>query len=164
MKTSKKNQEKHVGGRPRKFAETSRPITVTLPDRILKSLNAVHKDRARAIVKVTEAVMSNAGTMSEPVKLVEIEPGLALIVTGPSASLQKIPWLRLVEIAPARYLLSIPTGTSPEMLEVAILDLIENLTEESEYERRLLGELRRRLSHLRRERKMSKSEIIFVSI
>lgn len=97
--------------------------------------------------------MSEPGTMSEPVKLVEIEPGMAIIVVGPNTSLQKIPWLKLVEIAPAHYLLSTPIGTSHETLEVAILDLIENLGDENEYERRLLEELRRRLSHLRREKK-----------
>ena len=43
-------------GRPAKFAEPSRPVTVTLPERILDLLAAVDSDRAQAIVKTVEAI------------------------------------------------------------------------------------------------------------
>ena len=43
-------------GRPAKFAEPSRPVTVTLPERILDLLAAVDSDRAQAIVKAVEAI------------------------------------------------------------------------------------------------------------
>ena len=33
--------------------------------------------------------------------------------------LKRIPFLKLIEIAPARYLLTIPSGTAVESLEVA---------------------------------------------
>src|SRR5215471_1223002 len=96
------------GGRPAKFSEPSRPVTVTLPERVLGSLARIDADRARAIVKATESVMRKS---IEGVELVEVAPGLGVIVVGPSDFLRKIDWLQLVEIAPARYLLSIPPGT-----------------------------------------------------
>jgi len=43
-------------GRPRKFQEASRPVTVTLPQRTLELLSTFDEDRGRAIVKVTDAV------------------------------------------------------------------------------------------------------------
>ena len=45
----KSRVEKHPGGRPAKFAEPSRPVTVTLPERVLQLLAAVDADRAKAI-------------------------------------------------------------------------------------------------------------------
>jgi archaellum component FlaC len=42
--------------------------------------------------------------------------------------------------------------------------LIDTLGDDEEHERRLLDELRRQIGNLRRERRMSKSEIILVSM
>jgi hypothetical protein len=163
-KTSSSSPAKNPGGRPRKFAEPSRPITVTLPDRTLKLLQAVDEDRALAITKVTDAAVCGDAMDGAVVRLVEIEPGTAIIVVGPSKRLRDIPWLSLAEITPAQYLLSIPSGTPPERLELALIDLIDTLGDDEEHERRLLDELRRQIGNLRRERRMSKSEIILVSM
>ena len=153
---------KRSGGRPRKFAEASKAVTVTLPERILELLGTIHQDRARAITKATEYALNQDTLGPKRVRLVEIEPGVAVIVVGPSRTLQKIHWLKLVEIAPARYVLAIPSGTPTETLEVAILDLIEELQANEETERDMLEELHRLFNRLRRQKKMTKSEIIFV--
>lgn len=150
------------GGRPRKFAEPSRPITVTLPDRTLKLLEAVDEDRARAITKVADGAICEEAPGRAVLRLVEIQPGIGVIVVGPSKRLREIPWLRLAEIAPARFLLATPTGTPPERLELALIDLIDNLAEDEDYERLLLTELRRHIGNLRREQRMFQSEIILV--
>ena len=155
--------QKNAGGRPRKFAEPSRPITVTLPERTLQLLQAVDEDRARAITKVTDAVLYGETADRAQVRLVEIEPGVAVIIVGPSKRLRDIPWLSLAEIAPAQFLLSIPSGTPPERLELALIDLLDALGDDESHERSLLDELRRQIAHLRRERRMSTSEIILVS-
>ena len=147
----------------RKFAEPSRPITVTLPERTLQLLQAVDEDRAKAITKVADAALYGERGDRAPVRLVEIEPGLAVLVVGPSKRLRDIPWLSLAEIAPAQYLLAIPSGTPPERLELALIDLIDELGVDERHERSLLDELRRQIAHLRRERRMSTSEIILVS-
>lgn len=154
---------RNPGGRPRKFAEPSRPITVTLPERTLQLLQAVHEDRAKAITKVTDAALHGDAGDRELVRLVDIEPGLAVIVVGPSKRLRDIPWLSLAEIAPAQYLLAIPSGTPPERLELALVDLIDALDAEEDHERHLLTALRQQIAHLRRERRISTSEILFVS-
>ena len=112
--------KKRAGGRPPKFREARRPITVTLPDRILQKLHSVNPNRCRAIVKCVEAVTGEGNRPLKPVELVEVAPGKALIVVRPNRSLAKIEWLRLVEVAPARYLLVLPSGTGVEALEVAI--------------------------------------------
>ena len=114
-------------GRPPKFLEARRPVTVTLPERTLRQLEAVDSDRAKSIVKVTDAVTRGAGGNTPQVETVEVAKGQALIVIGPSRGLRAIPWLRLVEIAPARYLLALPPGTSVDSLEVAVLDKAEEL-------------------------------------
>ena len=152
--------QKHAGGRPRKFTEKSHPVTMTLPERVLAQLSAVDPDRARAIVKVTEAVIGSDPSKCKPVQLVEVLPGQSVIVVGPCKALQRIPWIRLAEITPARNLLVIPSGTAVESLEVAVVDLLETLDPSERYEYGLLTELKTHLALLRRQRKISKAEII----
>jgi hypothetical protein len=150
-------------GRPPKFEEPSRPITATLPLRTLDLLEAVDKDRAKAIVKSVDAVMSQAQGVMGMLEIVQVSKESALIVVGPSRSLARIPWLRLVEIAPTRFLLAVPTGTSVDSLEVAIMDLIESLSEDEVDEKEFLLALRHHLSRYRRNDGVTKGEILFLN-
>lgn len=152
------------GGRPPKFNEARRPITVTLPERTLNQLAAISPDRAKAIVKLADTSVGNAATRQKAVDVVEIAPGKAIILVGPSASLQSIAWLRMVEVAPMRYLLVVPPGTAVESLEIAIMDLIEGLPLSEACERPVLEELRHVISHHRRRDGVSKAELLFVNI
>ncbi len=129
-----------------------------LPERILDALAGVSDDRAKAIVKCTEAVCGNGEGASKGVQLVEVAPGKALIVIGPCAALRQIAWLRL-DRAPARYLLVLPTGTPVERLEVAILDLIENLAPADAGERKVLEELRAVIGAQRRKKSVTKGRV-----
>jgi hypothetical protein len=153
---------KSKGGRPPKYAEPRRPITVTLPERILQKLESADSDRSRAIVKCVEAMDWHENRPRKPVELIELTPGKALIVVGPSASLRMIAWLRLVEIVPFRYLLSLPPGTAVEVLEVALQDLLANPL--SAAERALLSELLKVIRFQRRGRLLSSGEILFVDV
>ena len=81
----------------------------------------------------------------------------------PCKLLAQIDWLRLVEISPARYLLVIPSGMQVEVLEIAIHDLLADLTTDSE-EMSLLKELQHILSHQRRQSSISKAELLFVDV
>ena len=153
-----------AGGRPPKFREARRPITVTLPERVLTKLAGVNHDRARAIVACVEAVAGSGENAKKPVELVEVVPGKALIVVGPCRALRKITWLRLVEISPARFLLVLPTGTPVDSLEVAILDLIEKQVPGDPGERSLLEELRTLIRSERRRKAVTKAELVFVDI
>lgn len=150
-----------ASGRPPKFDEPRRPVTVTLPERVLRHLAAVDSDRAQAIVNVTEAALDRNRTGPRQVELIDVAPGKAVIVVGPCASLRRIPWLQLVAIAPGRNLLIIPSGTAVDSLEVAVFDLLEHLPVADEAERPLLLELREQLGILRRDGRISKAEIIF---
>jgi hypothetical protein len=155
-------KKKVSGGRPPKFNEESNPITVTLPRRILHNLKTIDRDRAKAIVKCVDH-MVQATEGSEPkVNVVAIEKGTGLIVVGPSMSLRNIPWLRLIEIAPSRFLLAIPSGTAIETLEIAIMDQIDNLSEDMEHEKILLTDLRTKITHHRRKDGFTKGEILYI--
>lgn len=155
--------KKNVGGRPPKYSETRRPITVTLPERILRDLQSINNDRSRAIVKCVETAMAKGDRAHKLVELIELTPGKALILVGPSSSLQQIEWLRLVEITPLRYLLVLPSGTAVEVLEVTIQDLLRNLDPNSS-ESVLLKELLDVIGHQRRGRSITKAELLFVDI
>lgn len=164
MTTLASTSKKTGGGRPKKFKETSRPVTVTLPERILRQLCNINEDRAQAIVKAVDIMAGSATHPTKPVELVEVTPGKAIIVVGPSKSLRKITWLRMIEIAPIRYILSLTSGTPIESLEVAILDLLETLSPEANEERVLLEALRNCITHQRRGKMISKGELLFIDL
>ena len=148
-------------GRPPKFHEARRPVTLTLPESTLVRLASVDPDRARAIVKLTDAATADHAKR-KPVELVEVSPGLCVILVGPSKLLQKIRWLRLVEVAPMRFLLTIPLGTSVDSLELAIGDLLEEVKPHDEWEHSTLVGLRDLIRRLRRHGELSKAEMLFI--
>jgi hypothetical protein len=156
-------KKKVRGGRPPKFNEERSPITVTLPLRILQKLKTIDPDRAKAIVKCVDTVVQQLWTDEQRVEVVEIEKGAGLLVVGPSQRLRSIPWLKLIEITPFRYLLAVPTGTAIDSLEIAIIDLIEHLPENDIAEKSLLMDLRQKISHHRRKEGLTKGEILYIS-
>jgi hypothetical protein len=148
-------------GRPPKFRGPRRPITVTLPEETLDRLEAIDPDRARAIVKVTAAALPS-DARHNLIEVVEVEPGRGLIIVGPSSQLQKIEGLRLVEVAPLRFLLTIPLGTAIDSIELAVIDAVDNAAECEDWERSILTQLRDLIRNLRRRGELSKAEILFV--
>jgi len=156
--------EKGTGGRPPKFKEVRRPITVTLPERILKSLERVNPDRAIALVKCVESTIGTGNDEKTPVELVEVLPGKALIVVNSDRSLSRVEWLRLVEMAPARYLLVLPPGMPIERLEVEMRDLMEELETADQGEHYLLEQLHKILIQHRRKKGISKAELLLVDV
>lgn len=151
-----------AAGRPRKYSEPSSPITVTLPDRILTLLERVDNDRGKAIVKCVEA-QTTFDRPSKGIEIVKATEESAIIIVSSRFHLEKIPWLRLVEIAPCRFLLVMPAGTDITALEVGVLDLLEHLPADDR-ERPMLEELRYHLTHHRRQDNVSKGEILFISL
>ena len=152
-------------GRPPKFREARRPVTITLPERTLRLLAAVDRDRARAVVRVTDAAVPSAdGADSRLVEVVEMLPGIGIILVGASRYLREIPWLRLVELAPGRLLLSIPSGTPIESLEIAVHDLLEAVPAAESRERAVLEGLHALIRRLRRGQSISKAEMLFVDM
>ena len=84
---------KNKGGRPSKFDEPSRPITVTLPDRILERLADIDGDRAKAIVKAVEAALDTPGGETRPVGEMPVGSGESLLTVADNRFLRRIPWL-----------------------------------------------------------------------
>jgi hypothetical protein len=151
------------GGRPPKFNEPRHPVTMTLPERILDRLAEIDQDRAGAVVKITETVSDTIKGHLKPVELIEVTPGKSLIVVGPNVGLKRIPWVKLVEIAPTRYILTVPSGTPVEALEVAIRDLYDNPeVKDNALEVSIIGELLKLLSHQRRAKRLNKAEILVI--
>jgi len=158
--------EKSRGGRPRKFAEPSQPITVTLPDRTLRQLSQIGKDRAKAIAKAVSMAVADRGIENDSSSAVEIVPagsGFGLVLIGPSRYLKNLDGLRMVEIMPDRHLLTIQTGTSPASLEVEILDILERIPTTEHYEISLMTKLVGILRSTRQSSRMNKEEILIVN-
>jgi hypothetical protein len=137
-------------------------VTVTLPETTLARLATIDPDRAHAIVKATDAALPMGGEGKNPVELVEIQPGMEILIVGPSQYLQRITWLRLVQVAPLRYLVVLPTGTVVDSLEIAITDLLEGMDDADLWERNLLEQLRSTIRGLRREGRFSKAELLLI--
>ena len=154
---------KRKAGRPRKFSEPSRPITVTLPTSALRKLALLNHDRARAISQAADAAVQDEAAASYPLQVVEVFKGQGLITIADCPALDRIAWLRRAKIAPGRYLLAIPPGTPTESLEVALVDLMDEKEQLSDTEREVIERLRECLAFNRRHHKMSKGELIFVS-
>lgn len=155
---------KHPGGRPRKFNEPSHPVTVTLPERTLVQLAHIDRDRARAIARAVDMALPHHVPPERLVEVAEVAPGVGMLVVPPSKYLKKIKLLRLIEVAPSRFLLTITTGTSLSDLEIALVDIIEDLPPTEERERAMLTELHGMFRKLRRGDQMTKAEVLFVAI
>ena len=155
-------RNKRRKGRPPKFEESHRPVTVTLPESTLARLAAINPDRAQAIVKAVGTKAPLDAKHQKQVELVEVAPGVGIILVGPSRYLKRIKWLRLVEIAPMRYLLTIPVGTPVDSLELAVVDLLEKLESLDEWERSVLEQLRDLMRTLRLGDKVYKAELLFI--
>lgn len=157
-----KRQARGKGGRPPKFREPRRPVTVTLPERTLRLLAGIHEDRARAIVAAADLHAERSGAVA-PVEVVETAPGVGLILVAANPLLESIEGLRMVQVAPGRNLLAVPLGTSVDSLEVALADLVEHPPRSARPgHRAAVEELLRIVRRSRRERQVTRSEILLV--
>lgn len=149
------------GGRPPKFDEPSKPVTVTLPLRILDRLALLHPDRAKAIVKAADAAASPVAD-APPVCEIHAGDGETLIAVRNSSLLRRIPWLRLIEVAPQRHLLSLQPGVPIEKLEVTLGDLLDASPDVPPDELDLLRQLLERLRTPRRNRAVRTESILVI--
>lgn len=155
---------KSAGGRPPKFDEPSRPITVTLPESTLDGLLRVDPDRGQAIVKLTRHALGQGRETVPQVEIVKMAANTGLIIVGPSVALRRIPFLHLVEVAPTRFLLALDPGNDFRSLEIAIHDVLDEVAEDDVQERQLLRELLSHIKDLRRSDRVSVAEILFVRL
>jgi hypothetical protein len=157
-----KNQKMHPDNPSRKTDEPKMVVTIALPEKTVSLLETHDQDLAQAIVKATDRATPKAFPEGSSFEIVKVAPHKSVFIVGSDTHLSKIQWLNLVEIAPGRSLITIPSGTSLELLEVAILEVIENLRSDESKERTLLREFRKYIGRLRRNKKMSVVEILLV--
>jgi hypothetical protein len=164
MKTNQHLNRKKGGGRPRKFAEPSRPITLTLPESTLRELQDIDPDRGQAIVKLTKSVLRSDGAAQSLVEIVEMVADTGLVVIGPSRALRQISFLHLIEVAPARYLLALDPGHDFRTLEIAISDVLDDLPKGETREQQLIVQLLEHIRRLRKTERVSMAKILFVKL
>jgi hypothetical protein len=156
------NKKIHPSNQSPKINESVRIITVSLPEKTLSVLEACDQDLAEAIVKVTDRAAQRAFPKGNSYEVVNVAPHKSVFIVGSKTHLANIRWIKLVEVAPGRNLITIPPGTSLESLEVAVLELIENLPSEDVLDQALLKEFCKYVGRLRRNKKISTVEILLV--
>ena len=161
VSANEQSGRKKSGGRPRKFSEPSRPITLTLPERTLRELRHINPDPGHAIVKLMSWALQNGGEEKPLVEIVKTSTDMGIIVVGPSKTLSHIRFLHLVEVAPARYLLALDSGYDFKNLEIALTDLLDDVPLADKRERELMTQLLQHIKRLRRSETMSRAEILF---
>ena len=155
-------QEIHKDNQPPKSDEIKRVVTLALPEKTLSVLETYDQDLTQAIVKLTDIAMQKAFPKGSSYEIVNVAPRKSVFIVGADTLLSKIPWIKLVEVAPGRNLITLPVGTSLESLEVAILELIENIPSDESTERTLLEEFEKYVGRLRRHNKVCRAEILIV--
>ena len=164
VQTRDRPSQKGAGGRPPKYDEPSRPITVTLPESTLDGLLRVDADRGQAIVKLTRHALRQDQESSPQVEIVQMAANTGLLIVGPSVALRRIPFLHLIEVAPSRFLLALEPGNDFKSLEIAIQDVLEEIPDNDVGERNLIVELLNHIKHLRKSERVSTAEILFVQL
>ena len=158
-----KQSPRPKGGRPAKFNEPSRPVTVTLPESALRRLSAIHAgDRARAIVKALDSLSEGPDKTVPAVNELPISNGRTLLTVADNRLLRAIPWLTLIEIAPGRHLISVESGTPIERFEVALVDILETDVTATDAERDAIRQLLHSLRAPRRNQAVTTEEILVI--
>ncbi len=153
------SKRSHLGRKP-KFQEPSSSITITLPDRILQQLTRVDTDRAKGIVKCVENTLATRRENS--IHVLKFSDKEGVLTVGPCQILNKIPQLKLIEISPLHYILSKPVGMPIEMIEIALIDLMENISDDQCEEKKMLLNIRNYLKKYREKDSLQTREIILV--
>lgn len=149
-------------GRKPKFQEPSSSITITLPDRILQKISMVDADRAKGIVKCVENTL--AENKKSNVNVLKISDKEGILTVGPCSLLKTIPHLKLIEISPLHYMISKPAGTPIEMIEIALIDMIEKISPEQHEEKDMLVKIRNYIKTHRENDSLQTREIILLNI
>jgi hypothetical protein len=127
-------------------------------------LEHIDPDRGQAIVKLTKRVLRSEKSAQSPVEIVEVAKDTGLVVIGPSRALRKIPFLHLIEVAPARYLLALDPSHDFRTLEIAIGDVLDDLPEGETREGELVMQLLEHIRRLRKTERVSMAKILFVKL
>src|SRR5689334_20639719 len=109
-------------GRPRKFTVPARPVTLTLPEHIIRALSAVDTDLSRAVVRLAQ---SEVGKQPHPPAELATFGPRSVIVVNPTRTLERHPGVMLVHLPDGRALISFDQSMTVPGLELMIADALE---------------------------------------
>ena len=109
-------------GRPRKFTVPSRPVTLTLPERVIEALGRVDADLSRAVVRLAQPELAKSA--HAPAELATFGR-TAVIVVNPSRTLEQQTGITLVHLPDGRALISFDQSMTIAELELVITDALE---------------------------------------
>ena len=110
-------------GRPRKFDGPSKPVTLTLPLRVIEALSTVDADLSRAVVRIAQPELSRR---PHPAAELAVFGSRAVIVVNPSRTLERRTGVGLVPLPDGRALISFDRSTTPAALELMLDDALED--------------------------------------
>jgi hypothetical protein len=110
-------------GRPRKFGRPSRAVTLTLPEDVIATLQAIDTDLSRAIVRTMEPL-----TPREPGAPAELASygNRSVILVPPSRVLRERTGVELVPLSDGRALISMDDRHSIPKLELQLTDALSD--------------------------------------
>ena len=126
-------------GRPPKYGRPSRAVTMTLPEDVIRRLQAIDPDVGRAVVSVVER---RTPASSRRTRSAELSPfgSRAVILVLPRKSIRRLPGVQLVPVANGRALISLDAPESVAELELYVRDALAR-PDVDNGERRALKEL-----------------------
>ena len=109
-------------GRPRKFDEPTRVVTLTLPESVIAGLSRIHADLGRAVAGLVGAEAPAPRRAAELI----VFGNRAVISVRPSPSLERRIGVELVPMPDGRALISFDTPHSVAELELSIQDALDD--------------------------------------
>jgi hypothetical protein len=137
-------------GRPRKFGRPSRAVTLTLPEDVIGTLEAIDKDLSHAVVRMALPVSVDVFARA-PAELSKYGDS-AVIVVKRVAHLSTIAGVTLVPLPDGRALISLDEGMNLFEFELKLRDLIDESSRIDRHERRALVAIAEILKKARRTR------------
>lgn len=110
-------------GRPRKFAEPSRSLTLTLPESVITALEGIDPDLSRAVARLAQSKV--ARRPHPPAELVSFGRR-AVIAVNPTKSLEQRTGVVLVPLADGRALICFDESMTSARLELMIQDALDD--------------------------------------
>jgi len=115
-------------------------------------------------VKLARRALRSGEEEQPLVEIVEMAANTGIIVVGPCRALGKIPFLHLIEIAPARYLIALDPGDDFHTMEIAIMDALDDVPKSDKRERKLVTDLLQHVRRLRKSDRVRVAKIFFVDL
>lgn len=110
-------------GRPRKFMQPSRAVTLTLPESVIAALESVDHDLSRAVVRISQREITKR---PHPPAELAIFGGRAVIVVNPTRTLERRTGVLLIPLSDGRALISFDESMTAARLELKIQDELED--------------------------------------